>query len=134
MSHFVRMFKPQFADLVASGKKLQTVRPLCKRMPKKGDTISLRKWSGAPYRSKQVVLCNSIIRDVRLVKITEKDGGCHQTSPSDGISSHDFARADGFKDFFEMRDWFKSQHTLPFVGIVIYWEPPAKAHGCEVGE
>lgn len=49
---FVRMFKPHFALLVESGAKAQTVRPTPKRMPKPGDRISLRCWSGAPYRSK----------------------------------------------------------------------------------
>lgn len=53
--NYVRMFKPQFAPLVESGKKLQTVRPTPKRMPKPGDKISLREWTGLPYRSNAVI-------------------------------------------------------------------------------
>lgn len=45
-AHFVRMFKPQFAPMVENGTKLQTVRPRPKRMPKEGDAISLRCWTG----------------------------------------------------------------------------------------
>ena len=43
----VKLFKPQFSPLVESGLKLQTVRPTPKRMPKPGDRISLREWTGA---------------------------------------------------------------------------------------
>ena len=119
MSHFVRMFKPQFADKVASGRKIQTVRPTPARMPKPGDTISLRKWEGAPYRSKQVVLRNSIINAVSSVEIGH--GGVYIEGR--GMWSDGFAKADGFKDFPEMLRWFEEQHGLPFKGILIEWQP-----------
>ena len=113
----VRMFKPQFAPLVESGTKLQTVRPTPKRMPKAGDHISLRMWTGAPYRSKQRVLRESVITEVSRVDITETGIAVNSyAEPCDN-----FAVADGFRDFFELRDWFKSTHGLPFEGVVIKW-------------
>src|SRR5262245_11304591 len=36
-ANFVRMFKPQFAPMVESGQKCQTVRPTPKRIPHPGD-------------------------------------------------------------------------------------------------
>jgi hypothetical protein len=114
---FVRMFKPQFAALVESGKKLQTVRPTPKRMPKVGDKISLRCWTDKPYRSKQRVLMESTITEISMVDITENGISVNSyAEPCD-----DFARADGFRDFFELRDWFRATHGLPFEGIVIHW-------------
>lgn len=113
----VRMFKPQFAPLVESGEKCQTVRPTPKRMPKPGDRISLRMWTGKPYRSKQRVLRESVISEVAAVDITETGIAVNSyAEPCD-----DFARADGFQDFYELRDWFKATHGLPFRGVVIKW-------------
>jgi hypothetical protein len=114
---FVRMFKPQFAPMVEAGTKLQTVRPTPKRMPKVGDKISLRCWTDKPYRSKQRVLIESTITEVSIVDITEDGIAVNSyAEPCD-----DFARADGFRNFFELRDWFRATHGLPFEGIVIHW-------------
>ena len=112
------MFKPQFAGLVERGEKLQTVRPTPKRMPKPGDRISLRCWTDKPYRSKQRVLMESTICEVSMVDITENGIAVNSyAEPCD-----DFAKADGFRDFFELRDWFRETHGLPFEGILIRWQ------------
>lgn len=113
----VRMFKPKFARLVESGEKCQTVRPIPKRMPKAGDKISLRMWTGKPYRSKQQVLRETVISEVKYVDITENIIAVESVA----VTSDEFSRADGFRDFFEMREWFKNEHGLPFEGIVIKW-------------
>lgn len=117
----VYLFKPQFAPLVESGAKLQTVRPTRKRMPKPGDRISLRMWTGKPYRSKQRVLGEAEIVEVSPVRITETDlwlAGVRQT----GNQNWTFALADGFPGIREMRNWFADNHGLPFGGIVIKWK------------
>jgi hypothetical protein len=122
MRTFVRMFKPQFAGLVERGEKLQTVRLTPKRMPMPGDRISLRAWTGAPYRSKQRVL--------REATITKVDTFSIDTFPTMRINDirlkyrsacDEFARADGFEDYPALLEWFRNQHGLPFEGIVIYW-------------
>lgn len=116
---FVRMFKPQFADLVRTGKKTQTVRPFPRRMPRIGDTISLRTWSGLPYRSRQHSLGTG--------EITTADG-CSIFDHAIVIAGRPydadtFARADGFESFAELKRWFTTHHgPLPFFGIVIGWK------------
>lgn len=115
---FVRMFKPRFAALVETGEKLQTVRPAPKRTLKAGDRISLRCWTGAPYRSKQRVLREAVIVGVDHCEITET--GVIVNSYAEPCD--DFARADGFRDFFELADWFRETHGLPFEGVVIRWQ------------
>jgi len=127
VSHFVRLFKPQFAGLVESCAKLQTIRPVPKRMPKAGDTISLRAWTGLPYRSKQRVLLESKIAEVGLCHIEDRgvilyDCKFEPTAFLVDDYADRFAWRDGFKDWPEMRDWFKRVHGLPFSGIIIYWE------------
>jgi hypothetical protein len=49
----VLMFQPRFAPLVEAGTKTQTIRPVRRRPIVVGDELSLRAWTGLPYRSPQ---------------------------------------------------------------------------------
>jgi hypothetical protein len=131
----VKTFKDQFAPLVREGIKNQTVRPVPKRpqdIPKAGDVISLRRWTGKPYRSKQEVLRESIVTAVQPVRIHEGGAGsrCHPWSEwidwAHVEDLNDFAKADGFASFEEMRAWFTEQHGLPFEGMTTYWATPGQ--------
>jgi hypothetical protein len=119
---FVRMFMPQFAPLVESGVKPHTVRKTPKRMPQPGDLISLRTWTGKPYRSKQRVLRESVITKVEPVTFLR----LHRVAFGDGILNCEdelaFAKADGFESPAAMFKWFEDTHGLPFSGIVIHWD------------
>jgi hypothetical protein len=120
-SHFVRLFKPRFAALVAAGTKTQTVRPTPKRMPRAGDTISLRYWLGAPYRSRQRIIREAEISEVHHALIEANGVSLYETGAAWAPDRDAFARADGFADWPEMRSWFEAEHGLPFSGIVIFW-------------
>lgn len=117
----VRMFQPRFAAKVISGKKHQTVRSMPKRMPTLGEQFEAREWIGKPYRSKQRVLKQSIIKALALVEISQ--GGAISVGGERLMNwvAEDFARQDGFKDYSEMLEWFHDTHCLPFEGIVIYF-------------
>jgi hypothetical protein len=120
---FVRLFKPRFAALVEAGTKTQTVRPTPKRMPKPGDIISLRTWTGKPYRSKQRTLRESVITRVALMRIDAKRYIWTQVNPLKWQTEDStFARLDGFADEAEMCDWFAHEHGLPFAGVLICWQ------------
>ena len=115
-ANFVRMFQPRFAKLVKAGTKRQTIRPVPKRMPKQGDTVSLRMWTGKPYRSKQLILRTAQINYVADVKITRNTliiaGWYRCTKPNQAGHRDEQARLDGFRDWKEMRDWFASAYGL----------------------
>lgn len=130
----VLMFKPQFAPLVKAGTKRQTIRPKRKHPIKPDDELSLREWTGKPYRSKQQILRDGVIcknvKDVQIVPRSTPDGmfvscfvaGERMESLLGGSGSWDrFAEADGFKNAAEMLDWFRSTHGLPFNGDLIQW-------------
>lgn len=122
--NFVRMFKPRFAALVESGTKTQTVRPIPKRMPRPGDMISLRCWTGLPYRSKQRVLREAELCEVLPIQIYAPYGPLRiviRGVELDPELCDIFAAADGFADLSEMHAWFRDTHGLPFSGIVLYW-------------
>lgn len=125
MTQHVRMFNPQFAPLVESGSKCQTVRPMPKRMPNPGDRISLREWTGKPYRSKQRILLESTITHVLRVRL-EDTGREVLMSIGDRLLTPEkigeFANAYGFKGACDFVNWFERVHGLPFEGIVIKWE------------
>lgn len=124
----VKMFKPWFARLVESGQKKQTVRPVPKRLPKVGERISLREWTGRPYRSKQRILGEGIITGVRRITISYTcfwmEFGNHGRgiTVTDSYGLHSFAKDDGFSDWNDLVDWFQMEHGLPFAGIIIFWE------------
>lgn len=123
----VKMFKPKFSPLVEQGAKKQTMRPTPKRPPPKvGTVISLREWTGKPYRSKQRVLLESVITKVEEVWFNgvtllfgEEIKNTTALLPS--ATQEAFAQADGFSCLREMAQWFEETHGLPFKGIVIHW-------------
>jgi hypothetical protein len=116
------MFMPRFAEMVADGRKPHTVRPRPKRMPAAGDRISLRTWTGLPYRSKQRVLKVATISEVMDVEIY--GDSIHIAGRRLSAEQREsFAKSDGFLDFAELAELFRAMHGLPFEGIVIYWTP-----------
>lgn len=120
----VRMFKPQFSPMVEAGTKCQTVRPTPKRMPKPGDKISLRMWTGKPYRSKQRVLREATVSEVLPIRIDTISiilDGCLLSYERSYERIWEFAIADGFDTPQDMIEWFNVTHGLPFYGVVIKW-------------
>jgi hypothetical protein len=126
----VRLFKDQFAPLVRDGRKCQTVRPTAKRKqdaPKPGDVISLRRWTGSPYRSKQELLRSSIVKRARKIiigpqgiEICNYDGKILTAWERPDLEK--FAHADGFPSFEQMHAWFSDTHgTERFVGTLVEW-------------
>lgn len=117
----VLMFKERFAPLVESGEKRQTIRPPRKRPIKVGDSLSLRKWSGRAYASKQTILrdgekCIAVRSVVMQTDRVTVDGW---SQSMDWLDS--FARADGFANYGDMLKWFNETHGLPFEGVLICW-------------
>ena len=114
----VRTFKPQFAPLVKSGIKRQTIRPLPKRLPKAGDHESWRQWTGRPYNSPQLELAQVELTSVRPITISS-DGVTVDGQKMSYAQETVLAQLDGFKDCVSFMLWFQKEHGLPFNGIMI---------------
>lgn len=114
----VILFSDQFAEKVRNGTKSRTLRAPRKRPIKVGDKLSLRRWTGLPYRSKQEVLREVVCCSVREVLI-QPDFIFVDKQKVD----HDdwFAQQDGFVDADDMRQWFSKVHGLPFGCDLIQW-------------
>lgn len=128
-SRFVFMFQSQFAELVTTGLKRQTIRSPRKRWPLIGDLIDCRAWTAAPYRSKQRHLCHGRITMVASCSINRNAVALSYSSPTGSVleilttsGEQAFAQADGFKDVASMHAWFNKTHGLPFQGMLVRWE------------
>lgn len=129
-------FQAQFADDVEAGRKTGSIRAPRKdgRDPRPGDLLQL--YTG--MRTKTCRLLGEVIcLRVRPVSIDYVciildgkelyggDGPAYIGGPDPEQYDNDFARADGFRGFGHMVDWFVATHgPLPFKGLLIQWSQP----------
>jgi hypothetical protein len=126
-------FQSRFADAVADGRKTQTIRAPRKdgRIPKVGQTAYLytgmRSSAARKLGEGMIVEVENILIDEDGAFISVVDLPICDALANDGkykvLGNRDaFAQADGFTDWQEMVDWFRSTHGLPFAGHLIMWE------------
>jgi len=112
-------FSRQFAELVESGQKRQTIRTVRKRAIQVGD--ELRLYAGLRQKGARLLGVGRVT-EVHPIMIAEQYVTNWDTYLSTGGSHGDaFAELDGFGSALEMVDWFRRTHGLPFVGVVIRW-------------
>lgn len=117
-------FKAQFAPLIKSGQKLQTIRALGKRRPPMpGEPLQL--YTGMRTKQCQKLLDpDPLCVSVEPVKIHILSGhevtvGERRLTKFDELTN--FAAADGFESAQAFFDFFQNTHGLPFEGILITW-------------
>lgn len=125
-------FKARFADLVAAGEKLQTIRaPRKSRHARAGDPLSF--YTGPRMQPRLIgrSVCEGAFRvelDLASNRVTVWDDAdrirfCVSDHDRDSRASLDrFAQGDGFANWPDMRDWFRDTHaTDVFNGVLIKW-------------
>lgn len=139
---WVKTFMPVMAPQVEARTKTNTIRPWPKReqdIPRAGQRISCREWTGRPYNSKQRILCEGRITEVLQIRIRL---GCisllsihysHRramrpryrivSSMYDIYTQRLFAKKDGFERLRDFRAWFLKNGATEFRGVFIKWEP-----------
>jgi hypothetical protein len=120
----VILFQSRFEPTIAAETKDTTIRP--KRKDGKpnarpGERVSLRVWKGKPYRSKQREICQRVVKFVFPVIVSAHGIYRPDLSARPRLDSKKVARADGFANWLEMRQWFAANHGLPFEGFLIHW-------------
>lgn len=118
----VIMFQKRFAQAIKDGTKLHTVRRLGSLHTRPGHPLSLRYWSGLPYRSKQVEIRPVRCFFVAEIEITRLEGIMFNGQRLTTDERDALAIGDGFRDRTEMRRWFAENHKLPFTGDFIAWD------------
>lgn len=121
----VIMFQDRFSGKVSDGSKPHTIRKTARCKP--GDVLSLRRWTGKPYRSKQETIRTETCLSVLPVHMAiERGFGFSVCVNGRGINARErdeLARADGFANARAMERWFIDAHGLPFDGFLIRWLP-----------
>ncbi len=122
----VLMFQPRFEAPILAGTKKQTIRPPRKRPLMIGESLSLRRWAGTAYRSKQTVIKETSVAAVFEIFLC-KDGYAIGKSELEIMPDKldVFARGDGFESWNAMRSyWITGDHHygFPFTGVLIQWE------------
>lgn len=115
-------YQERFGLLVEARRKPHTIRPIGKRGYKVGDALH-------HFIGMRTAQCRRIGLDyctqVRRIRITPETVMIDLPEPSIFfIPPLDrFARADGFRNWEEMRDWFSERYGLPFFGQLVQWAP-----------
>jgi len=127
-----------FEQAILDGTKIHTIRPDFEAWAKKAEKInnglaylSLRKWSGLPYRSKVIEIKRLFKVGVQRARIENKclilfgtgkasSSGYYLDSDfqNDLPQIEDLAKNDGFSDAQDFWDWFKNK---PFEGAIIHF-------------
>lgn len=115
-------FQKQFAPLVESGEKRQTIRVFGKRRhARPGESLQL-------YTGMRTKACRKLVDPDPVCTFAAVVYICRGIGyPAVLIAGHEtpdpdaFARADGFDDFCAMLDWFGKWDGLPFDGVLIKW-------------
>lgn len=110
-------FQKQFANNVEAGIKRQTFRKKRKYPIKINETLYL--YTGCRTK-KARKLGEFTCMNIKNAEIHWNGVYINETYLS-SWESEKIARADGFNDFSEMKNWFKKIHGLPFEGILIKW-------------
>jgi hypothetical protein len=109
-------FQAQFAPAVEAGEKRRTIRAEgLRRHARAGDLLQL--YTG--MRTKECRKLGEAICTVSTYCAIREDGITFGTYPK--VDVDDFARGDGFKDFDDMKEWFREMHGIPFIGRLIEW-------------
>lgn len=116
------LFDAPFAELVASGRKTQTIRRLHPDLPKVGDCLELCQ--PHPTLQRQLIRDDVVCTSVQPIRIYRTDhnwtgvelGGEYLIL----IHIRDLALADGFKSTMDFLRYFERK-GLPFEGVLIKW-------------
>lgn len=111
-------FKKEFAPLVESGKKRQTIRQARKRPIIPGDRLFL-------YTGMRTDKCRKLLevtcKKIHDFEITECGTVRIDSEPLNYRQADSFSISDGFNDQHEMVGFFKDLYGLPFEGVLIQW-------------
>ena len=117
-------FQARFVDQIVSGEKRQTIRPIGKRRhAEPGDRLQL--YTGMRTKAcRKLVEPDPVCVEASVIVLHETEVFMPEHMLETTVSAlNGIARADGFKHWQEMCDWFADTHGLPFEGVLIKWEP-----------
>lgn len=119
----VMLFQQQFAPLVRAGSKRITIRRIRKKPILEGDILDLREWTAEPYRSKQKKIGLYRCTGTEPIQVLAPGLVSVADMRLTWAETRKLAENDGFPTADAMLTWFERNHTLPFEGVIIGWDP-----------
>lgn len=119
----VVLFKNCFEQPILDGVKDCTIRARRKDgkpRAREGEVISLRVWTGLPYRSKQREFAQRTVKFTFPVRV-DKRGIERLDNVGVRLMPKKMAKDLGFKDWTQARKWYQSVHGLPFDGELLHF-------------
>lgn len=117
-------FQARFADAVERGEKRQTIRrKRANGHAKPGDIVQL-------YTGMRTSACRKLadaVCEVSTYCAIREDGITLGNHPR--VDLDDFACADGFEGFEDMKNWFRDMYGLPFIGHLVRWSTDSTKEG-----
>ena len=115
-------FQKQFAPLVESGLKRQTIRAKGKRRHAcPGEALQLYTGQRTPA-CRKLLNPDPICTEAQDFVIDESDNIPRIYINGERQNDNDLiARQDGFENYEQMLAWFSKTHGLPFHGVLIKW-------------
>lgn len=114
-------FKAQFAYMVASGAKCQTIRARRKRPIKEWDDLSF--FTGMRTKQCRRLRANAVCVRALAIDIYPREVWIDNDKLLSAASVDELALRDGFTGRKEFVAWFKQTHGLPFKGQIVEWQP-----------
>lgn len=121
----VILFQNRFEQPILDGVKDCTIRAHRKDgrpLVRAGETISLRVWTGLPYRSKQREFAQRTVKFKFPVRVHIH--GIVRLDTGDKLTHIRLSKYLGFSGWREAKDWYKDTHGLPFDGVLIHFPTP----------
>lgn len=115
-------FQAQFASLVESGAKRQTIRATGKRRHARlGEAVQL--YTGMRTRfCRKLIEPDPICLQVQAIELLEFNGIALMLINGElAQDAEALAVADGFCTFLDFINFFRRVHSLPFHGVLIRW-------------
>ncbi len=111
-------FQERFADDVESGKKRQTIRKQRKRPFKLKEILYLYVGLRTKKARRLMITKCKSLNEIKIYW----NGIIFNGETKVMLRCYDeFAKQDGFSNYYEMTKWFSKTHGLPFEGILIKW-------------
>ncbi|WP_027367387.1 hypothetical protein [Desulfocurvibacter africanus] len=117
-------FKSRFSEAVESGRKRQTIRALGKRRhARQGEAVQLYTGMRTRYCRKLVTPDPVCVSSLPIYMDQDMDGRLVVVLAGSRVDDLEgLAKADGFHDAVEFREFFERNHELPFEGRLIRWK------------
>lgn len=111
-------FQARFVPFILDGRKTHTIRALRKIEDKPGSTMHL--YTGLRQKGAKLLMRAKCL-DVQYFSIRANGTCIIEGTKLDDDEREFLARSDGFKDWAEMKEFWKGR--LPFAGKIYHWQP-----------